>query len=865
MSDCDNHEVRYGWHELRVNAIETGDNIREVTEVDEGLMASIQTQGIIEPLIVRPNRATRRFELVAGFRRFEAAVAVGLETVPCRVMDLTDQQVDEIRLVENLQRQDLSHLEQAKAIRALIDKYGYTQEEVGRRIGMAQPTVANRLRLLDLPESVQESIRRGILSGSAAGELVKLRAAPEVLEAVMADLAKNGEDSPPTVAEVRGAVVRAVYTKGRHLSSSLADLAECRGCKAKIKVHGQDYCADPPCLLGKEAEFTAPQRGYEELRQQEEAARRAREEERQTYLRGVELYLAHRVASNQKGFSRPEMRLLSLVVLSDYEALDWAGNVLGLATDDDSELLAHLAGLSTRELTSLAVAYVLGHAHEHRAVVQDLGRAIVGMEEVPEPADIVDTAGEEDDPDEDCLTDSEARGDAPGEDGTYESYEAIQPAGTGEGERDTPEASEDAGGEPDFGPSEEALATPKCDRGGNCRACGVQNCNMRDEPPDDPDCSGVCEECSNTDCANHPSYPGEEPHEAAQAEEAAAEAEERVAEEAEPTYICPYTRHPVNAWSCQACNGRAVRSASVVRTSLLLYMIVLLVIGRPTMPAFGATALTGDLAPGRVGPSASEAAPEPALRVIEVVVQPGDTFWQLSRQWGVSLASLQSANPEVNPDRPWPGQVLRVPLWEVTTWWARGGETLNELADYYRVSLEDLARTNGLPRGTVLQAGQAVYVPVRGLPGNGVYHEEAVVTTRAGWQCIAKMPWPCRGGVSKVFGGPAVHKGLDIAAPLGTPVLCPRDGVVVDAGCATAWDPQGTYGLYVRVLHSNGVETFYAHLSREHVVIGQEVRVGDMLGEVGSTGRSAGPHLHFEVRVRGELVDPLTVLRGSGS
>ena len=102
-----------------------------------------------------------------------------------------------------------------------------------------------------------------------------------------------------------------------------------------------------------------------------------------------------------------------------------------------------------------------------------------------------------------------------------------------------------------------------------------------------------------------------------------------------------------------------------------------------------------------------------------------------------------------------------------------------------------------------------------------------------------------------VLGGRRNHKGVDLAAPRGTPVYATAGGVVGRA------DWYSTYGLFVRVEHGAELETRYAHLSRLAVAAGQRVKKGDLLGYVGSTGRSTGPHLHYEVRVSGEAVNPL--------
>lgn len=102
-----------------------------------------------------------------------------------------------------------------------------------------------------------------------------------------------------------------------------------------------------------------------------------------------------------------------------------------------------------------------------------------------------------------------------------------------------------------------------------------------------------------------------------------------------------------------------------------------------------------------------------------------------------------------------------------------------------------------------------------------------------------------------VVGGRRNHKGVDLAAPTGTPVFATADGVVSRA------DVFSTYGLYISLQHGAALETRYAHLSRLAVAAGQRVNKGDIIGYVGSTGRSTGPHLHYEVRMDGVAVNPI--------
>lgn len=109
--------------------------------------------------------------------------------------------------------------------------------------------------------------------------------------------------------------------------------------------------------------------------------------------------------------------------------------------------------------------------------------------------------------------------------------------------------------------------------------------------------------------------------------------------------------------------------------------------------------------------------------------------------------------------------------------------------------------------------------------------------------------------VHPVLGGRRAHKGIDLASPVGTPVYAPADGMVGKA----EWF--SSYGLYIQVEHGGDLETRYGHLSRLNVAAGQFVKKGDLIGYVGTTGRSTGPHLHYEVRVAGEAVNPLPYMQ----
>lgn len=137
------------------------------------LAQSIREQGVLQPILVAPQNGGR-YRIVAGERRWRAARAAGLETVPCMVRDMDVIQQMEIALIENLQREDLNPIEVAQGIRSLMQQCGYTQETVANRLSKSRPAVANLLRLLTLPDEVTDMVRQGTLSAGHARVLAGL-------------------------------------------------------------------------------------------------------------------------------------------------------------------------------------------------------------------------------------------------------------------------------------------------------------------------------------------------------------------------------------------------------------------------------------------------------------------------------------------------------------------------------------------------------------------------------------------------------------------------------------------------------------------------------------------------------------------
>lgn len=153
-----------------------------------------------------------------------------------------------------------------------------------------------------------------------------------------------------------------------------------------------------------------------------------------------------------------------------------------------------------------------------------------------------------------------------------------------------------------------------------------------------------------------------------------------------------------------------------------------------------------------------------------------------------------------------------------------------------------------------------------GVAASGASTVSATVFRPKGVSIPSRMPVPGASLTSgfgmrihPVLGGRRGHKGIDLAMPTGTPIFATADGVVSKA------ERFSSYGLYVSLEHGADIQTRYGHMSRINVAAGQAVHKGDVIGYVGSTGRSTGPHLHYEVRIAGAAVNPVPYLQGAGS
>ena len=163
--------------ELNINELEPnrGQPRKEFSEeAMRELADSIAQHGVLQPLLVRP-LLSGGYQIVAGERRWRASRMAGLATVPALIRELTDSEVMQIALIENLQREDLKPLEEAQGYQALMEEFGFTQDEISKSVGKSRPAVTNALRLLNLPEAVRGILARGDLSAGHARTLLSFK------------------------------------------------------------------------------------------------------------------------------------------------------------------------------------------------------------------------------------------------------------------------------------------------------------------------------------------------------------------------------------------------------------------------------------------------------------------------------------------------------------------------------------------------------------------------------------------------------------------------------------------------------------------------------------------------------------------
>ena len=242
-------------------------------------------------------------------------------------------------------------------------------------------------------------------------------------------------------------------------------------------------------------------------------------------------------------------------------------------------------------------------------------------------------------------------------------------------------------------------------------------------------------------------------------------------------------------------------------------------------------------------------------------VQNGDSLWSISNKFNVTIDTLFSANSLSDPDKLKPGMTLKVPNQDGVFYKVRKGDTLGKIASAYSVDINRIVDTNGIEQKKLISVGQELFLPGASQVA-GSYSRPA---SRSGSvsRSSRSFRWPVVGRINSPFGWRrhpiskrrSFHTGVDIKASRHTRIRAARSGRVVYAG----W--MGGYGRVVVVKHDSTYSTLYAHCQKLYVRKGQKVSAGKVVATVGTSGRSTGPHLHFEIRINNKPVNPLKYLR----
>lgn len=240
--------------------------------------------------------------------------------------------------------------------------------------------------------------------------------------------------------------------------------------------------------------------------------------------------------------------------------------------------------------------------------------------------------------------------------------------------------------------------------------------------------------------------------------------------------------------------------------------------------------------------------------IIEHVVEPGDTIWAIMKAYNVDEATIVNANSLINPNRLKVGQKLTFPSVTGLTHTVKNGDTVFDLAKKYQVNQQIIIETNELQSGAI-KVGQVLVIPGGKMPKVATAKSSSSGGTVSAGISFIHPIW--RGvRITQYFNTSAYprHEGIDWGIPTGTSIKAAAAGVVSSSGWGTG------YGLLVIIDHGNGVKTYYAHNSKLLVSKGDRVSQGQVISYSGNTGRSTGPHLHFEIRVNNKPQNPLNYI-----
>lgn len=252
--------------------------------------------------------------------------------------------------------------------------------------------------------------------------------------------------------------------------------------------------------------------------------------------------------------------------------------------------------------------------------------------------------------------------------------------------------------------------------------------------------------------------------------------------------------------------------------------------------------------------------------VVQYTIQPGDTVSTIAESFGLTTRTVLWANGLSDQDYIKPGQTIKIPPQSGFLYTVKSGDTLGAIARKYQGNEDDILTANHLAAAEAIQIGDQIIIP-NGVPptppapaptsrsflGRLLTPDEAPPPSAPPGG--GRWRWPTSGHKINQYYRGRWHTGLDIEGDYSSPIYAAGGGTVVFA----ARDRSG-YGLYVIIDHGNGYRTLYGHASKVFVHVGQHVNRGQTIAMVGSTGRSTGTHLHFEIRTGGGFLNPLSQL-----
>lgn len=239
---------------------------------------------------------------------------------------------------------------------------------------------------------------------------------------------------------------------------------------------------------------------------------------------------------------------------------------------------------------------------------------------------------------------------------------------------------------------------------------------------------------------------------------------------------------------------------------------------------------------------------------IRYLVRPGDRLFNIIRDYNLRISTVLDLNSIDDPRNLEPGEFIYLPTGDGFFYEVQYGDSIDYIAKLFFALAEHLIAANNLSCNSVIYPGQRLFIPLESI--------SVCSNANPGTQ----FTWPVYGKISSEFGWrkdpftgvSTFHSGMDIAVQRDAPVFAAKEGTIIEA------QENGGYGLNIIVQHYDGAKTRYAHLNHISVYVGQRVLRGELIGRVGETGRSTGPHLHFEIiDSRDQCRDPRGYLTGS--